>query len=156
MTLSDIDIIARRRAEFVAAFNREDITVMSDILSDDHIGMPPNRPALNGIDDCRAFWRAGFAAAESRFSTTAESLEVVGDLAVDRFRWSVDSAPRNGGEPIHDEGKNIWIWRRQPDGAWKLAQAIWNSEPAQAGCGRARRPPLCPRSLPRIAKRSAY
>ena len=133
MTPSDIDIIARRRAEFVAAFNREDITVMSDILSDDHIGMPPNRPALNGIDDCLTFWRAGFAAAESRFSLTAESLDVAGDIAVDRFRWSVDSAPRNGGEPIHDEGKNVWIWRRLPDGAWKIAQAIWNSELAQAG-----------------------
>jgi ketosteroid isomerase-like protein len=131
--MSDSETIARRRAEFVAAFNREDTTVMSDVLSDDHIGMPPNRSALHGIDESRAFWREGFNAAESRFSVFPEKLEISGDIAIDRFRWGVDSAPRSGGEPIHDEGKNIWIWRRQSDSGWKLAQAIWNSDRPQAG-----------------------
>ena len=131
--MSDSETIARRRAQFAASFNREDIAALSDLITEDNVAMPPNRPALRGKDENRTFWREGFAAAESRLSIVPETLDVSGDIAVDRFRWSMDSAPRSGGEPIHDEGKNIWIWRRQPDGGWRLAQAIWNSDLPKSG-----------------------
>lgn len=131
--MSDSEIIARRRAEFAAAFSRADIPALSRLLTDDNVAMPPNRPILRGIDESQALWREGFAVVESRFSIIPERLEVAGDVAIDQFRWSMDSAPRVGGPAIHDEGKNIWIWRRQPDGDWKLAQAIWNSDLPQAG-----------------------
>src|SRR5262249_7561841 len=106
---------------------------MAALLTDDHIGMPPNRPPVRGKDASREYWREGIAAATSRFAVASEELEIVGDLAVDQFRWTIDSTPRTGGGPIHDEGKCIWLWRRQTDGSWKVARAIWNSDLASAG-----------------------
>ena len=131
--MTERDTISRLRTEFVDAFNGEKIEAMAAILADDNISMAPNRPVMRGKDSARQFWREGLAIASSRFAVVPEELEIAGDVAVDQFHWTVDSTPRTGGNAIHDEGKCIWIWRRQPDGSWKVARAIWNSDLATAG-----------------------
>ena len=130
--MSNREIIEQRRTEFVAAFNREDIDSMERYATADTVSMAPNRPAIRGIEAQRAFWRDGFAAAKSLFFILPEELEVMGDLAIDRHRWVLDSMPRRGGRPVHDEGKGIWIWRRGDEG-WKIARSIWNSDLSHAG-----------------------
>jgi ketosteroid isomerase-like protein len=94
--------------------------------------MAPNRPAIRGLEAHRQFWRDGFAAAKSLFFVFPEGLEVAGDVAIDQHRWVLDSMPKRGGRPVHDEGKGIWIWRRQEDGGWKVSRAIWNSDLSRA------------------------
>ena len=130
--MSDKEIIDRRRAEYVEAFNREDIVAMSGYAAADAVGMAPNRPAIRGIDAHRQFWREGFAAAKSLFFVFPEELELLGDVAIDQHHWVLDSMPKRGGRPVHDEGKGIWIWRRQGDGSWKVSRGIWNSDLSRA------------------------
>lgn len=126
--MSDSETIARRGAEFIAALNRQDIPVLSDMRADDCIDIPPNRPAIKGLSAIQAFWREGFAQVETRFTIFPEQLEIGGDIAVDRFRWTTESAPLSGGPSTRDEGICVWTWHREKDGAWKIAQAIWNSD----------------------------
>jgi len=133
LAVNDRDIIEQRRAEYVAAFNREDVAAMSGYTAGDAVGMAPNRPALGGVDAHRQFWSEGFAAAKSLFFVFPEELELMGDVAIDQHRWVLDSMPKRGGRPVHDEGKGIWIWRRQADGSWKVARGIWNSDLPRAG-----------------------
>jgi len=33
-----------------------------------------------------------------------------------------------GGKEVKDTGNSIWIMQRQPNGSWKIARAIWNSD----------------------------
>ena len=126
--MSDREVIEQRRAEYIAAFNREDIAAMSQYATDDTIGMAPNRPSIRGLEAHRHMWAEGFAAATSIYYIYPEQLDVSGDVAVDQHRWALDSTPKRGGKPLHDEGKGVWIWRRQPDGSWKVERAIWNSD----------------------------
>ena len=126
--MSDSEVIARRGAEFIAALNRQDIPVLSASRAEDCIDIPPNRPAIRGLSAIQAFWREGFAQVETRFALLSERLEVAGDIAVERFRWTAESAPLSGGPSTRDEGIGLWTWRREKDGAWKIAQAIWNSD----------------------------
>jgi ketosteroid isomerase-like protein len=125
--MSDSEIIARRRAEFLSAFNRQDVAAMARVRADDSIDVPPNRAPVRGLSAIQAFWREGFAQAETRFSLVPEQLEIGSDVAIDRFRWTLEGAPRNGGDSFRDEGTAIWTWRRQK-GDWKFALAIWNSD----------------------------
>lgn len=126
--MSDSEIIARRGAEFVAALNRQDIPVLSALRAEDCTDIPPNRPAIRGLSAIQDFWREGFAQVETRFAIFPEQLEIGGDIAVERFRWTVESAPLSGGSSTRDEGVGVWTWRREKDAAWKIAQAIWNSD----------------------------
>jgi ketosteroid isomerase-like protein len=132
-SVNDREVIERRRTEYVEAFNREDIVAMTGYAAPDAVGMAPNRPAIRGIEAHRQFWREGFAAARSLFFVFPEELEVLGDVAIDQHKWVLDSMPKRGGRPIHDEGKGIWIWRRQMDGSWKVARGIWNSDLSRVG-----------------------
>jgi uncharacterized protein (TIGR02246 family) len=129
---ADRAAIERRREEFVAAFNREDLAAMEGYATADTVSMAPNRPATRGIEAQRAVWSAGFAAAKSLFFIFPDELEVLGEIAIDRHRWVLDSMPKRGGRPVHDEGKALWIWRRQKDAEWKVARSIWNSDLSHA------------------------
>ena len=131
--MSDRETIERRREEFVAAFNREDIAAMERFASDDTIGMGPNRPAIRGIQAQRTLWSEGFRGGEIALFYLSRRAGGLGDVALDRHRWVLDSMPKRGGRPVHDEGKGVWIWKRQADGSWKIARAIWNSDLAHAG-----------------------
>ncbi len=126
--MTDSEAIARRGAEFIAALNRQDIPVLSDMRADDCIDIPPNRPAIRGLSAIQGFWREGFVQVETRFTIFPEQLEIGGDIAVDRFRWTTESAPLSGGPSTRDNGVCVWTWRREKDGAWKIALAIWNSD----------------------------
>ena len=128
MSVSDRDIIERLRAEYVDAFNHQDIRAMKAYVAADIDAMGPGRPAIRGIDAQVQFWHEGFAAARSVLFVLPDDLEVIGDVAVDRHRWVLDSLAKRDGRPAHDEGKGIWIWRRQADGGWKVVRSIWNSD----------------------------
>ena len=129
----DREAISRARQDFVDAFNSEDDEALAAILTDDHVKMPPNQPPLRGRAASRSFWRKGWAQAASRFTATPGQLKITSDVAIDEFYWTMESLPRDGGSPVRDEGRSVWLWRRQPDGSWKLARAIWNSDLADPG-----------------------
>ena len=130
--MGDSEVIAARRDAFLAAFNRQDIEAMSELLTDDMVAIPPNRPELVGLEASQAFWREGFAAVNSVFGLTPIRLQVAGDLAVDRFAWTMDTTPHEGGDTMRDKGGCVWAWRRE-GGTWKLSWAIWNSDLPEPG-----------------------
>lgn len=126
--MSAHDEIMSRHQSFIAAFAAEDYTGMREYLTEDHVGMAPARPQMIGRDDAEAFWREGFEMAKSAFTSHAEDVTVLGDTAIDRFGFVMKIEPRDGSPAIRDEGKCLWVWRRESDGAWRLAAAIWNSD----------------------------
>ena len=101
---------------------------MTGYVAPDIDAMAPGRAAIRGIDAQLQFWHEGFAAARSVLFVLPDDLEIIGDIAVDRHRWVLDSLAKRDGRPSHDEGKGIWIWRRQADGGWKVVRSIWNSD----------------------------
>ena len=129
--MGDSDVIATRDA-FTAAFNRQDIEAMSELVTDDTVAIPPNQPQLVGLEASQAFWREGFAAANSVMAIRPIQLDLAEDVAVDRFAWTMDSTPHEGGDTVRDKGGCIWIWRRE-GGTWKLGCSIWNSDLAEPG-----------------------
>jgi len=131
--MSDAETIAARRSAWCDAFNAEDIPAMSDFVTHDHLAMPPNQPQRHGLDAAHEFWREGYAMAKSAIDVRPQTLDVAGDLAIDRFDFDMTSTPRDGGSGVKDTGKCMWVWRRESDGEWRVWTAIWNSDLAQPG-----------------------
>jgi ketosteroid isomerase-like protein len=69
--MTESDVIARSRVEFLDAFNRDDVEGLAGLLTDDHVGMPPNRPAIVGKEGSRAYRQQGIAVAQSHFSISS-------------------------------------------------------------------------------------
>ena len=92
--------------------------------------LPPGEHAVVGTQAIRAWAAPFFERYDLHESSDEREVEVAGEWGFIRAHWTWTLQPKDGGEAATDSGKSIWIVRRQPDGSWKIARAIWNSDPA--------------------------
>jgi len=55
---------------------------------------------------------------------------VDGNLAYQRGTFTVDATPRAGGNTTKSSGNFLRIYRRQPNGEWRMTRDMFNSTPA--------------------------
>jgi uncharacterized protein (TIGR02246 family) len=124
--LEDVD---RTRDAHVAALNAGDAEGWVACFAPDGAQMPPNEPANLGRERIRA-WSSGMLAAfRAEFSLHVDEVELTGsDWAFERGTYTIALTPRAGGSPIHDTGKYLTLYERQPDRSWLMARDIWNSD----------------------------
>jgi uncharacterized protein (TIGR02246 family) len=92
----------------------------------DAVIMPPNQPTVQGRDAIRD-WYASFPPV-SEVELPIVELDGWGDIAYARGTYSLTMVIEGAPEPIMDMGKNLAIWRKQPDGSWKIAVDTFNSD----------------------------
>jgi ketosteroid isomerase-like protein len=124
---SDDEAVRAASRAWDRAHNAGDAAALGRLYAENAVSMPNNRPALEGRlaieDDFRSF----FKDVAATHATTIVSLEISGDLAVERGRYELSSTAKAGGPPTIERGKHIVVRRRLPDG-WKIAWEIWNTD----------------------------
>jgi ketosteroid isomerase-like protein len=121
------DEIARRRADFVTAFNREDLASLEQLCTDDIVMLPPNQPPISGIRDALEWWSVGFQAGRTTVTIVPCELYVSEGWAMDWFDWSVKIVPVTGTVPIVDSGSSFWVWRLRDRDGWRILRSMWKS-----------------------------
>lgn len=101
--------------------------------ADDASWLPPNAPIAKGKDAIRAGWAALLASPGLTIDWQITKLEVArsGDLAYTLFAYQM-SMQGPDGKPISDHGKDMAVWKKQPDGVWKMVADTFNSDGAMA------------------------
>lgn len=99
---------------------------VSTYYAEDGTIMPPNMPAVSGRAAMVAFFQA-FPPYEN-FETKIIRLEGQGDWAYARGTYTMDILLPGADAPLKDSGKYIEIWKKQPDGGWKVYLDIFNSD----------------------------
>ena len=91
--------------------------------------LPPNTPILTGSEAIRQ-WTSELVAnpgfAVSWQPTTVE-VSTAGDLGytVGTYELTLHDVK---GNPVTDRGKYVTVWKKQPDGKWKVVADIFNSD----------------------------
>ena len=49
--------------------------------------------------------------------------------AIEHYNGVMAVTPKKGGPILEEHVRGIHVYRRQPDGSWRIAQDIWNAEP---------------------------
>ena len=97
--------------------------------SDDAIVLPPNTASATTREAIRNAWKDLLAI--PGFAITWKPIRVElgksADLAWVSGTYEVTMNDPTG-KPIHDRGKYLEVWKRQPDGNWKCGADIWNSD----------------------------
>lgn len=122
--------IEAANTRYVDALKRADTTAAAAYYADDAVSLPQNQEAVRGHaaiskglgEDARAM-----RVTDAKFTT--EDVMVGGDLAVETGAYDI-TMQQTTGEDIKDKGKYITVWKRQPDGSWKIVRNIYNSNPA--------------------------
>ena len=125
----------RIRRETEAAENESSVERMRVHMAEDVVMMAPNIPAVTGATNAAQAMRQFFAAFEVQIHYTSSEIVVTGDWAFDRGVYSQTLTPTQGGTPLRETGKYLWLYQRTPDGSWKQARVIWNSSDPLSGRG---------------------
>ena len=89
--------------------------------------MAAGQPAVTTREGLRDVAQAGFSSWRSNIQITPDEIVLSGDWAFARSHISGSVAPIAGGESIQIDMKQIVLYHRQPDGGWKIARLIGNS-----------------------------
>ncbi|TKJ35285.1 MAG: hypothetical protein CEE38_15775 [Planctomycetes bacterium B3_Pla] len=126
---ADIAAIEEVLNQYAVTANAGDLEGWLSLHADDVVKMPPDAPAIFGIEDLRA----NFAPAFENFNTSCviypEETYVDGDMGYARGNYSISITPKAGGETIDimTDGKYLTLCKRQPDGTWKISHDCYNS-----------------------------
>lgn len=125
---ADLEAIGGLREVYAAAVNAGDVDRLTDSFTEDAVVMPPNEPVVTGYEAIESWFEANFEQFTTELRVSSDEVEVVDGWAFDRGTYTLTLTPKAEGEPTEDNGKYIDILQKQPDGSWKYARSIWNSD----------------------------
>lgn len=130
---AEIDSLGR---EWEDAANRAEVERLVEIYAPDAVILPPGGPVIQGSETIRELFRQEFERFDTKLAFTTQAIEVDGDMAFRRGRYVWRGTPRLSGQAVETTNKFLEVWRRQPDGSWRIAVDMWNpSEPVPGGVG---------------------
>ena len=122
------DPISPYRQAFIKAAKAGDVDALVSLVSDDVVSMSPNDTTVYGISEYRAWWEEYFQYFRfTAFNWPERDVVVNGDFATEHSTYMLAIVPASGGGRMRDDGRSLTIWKRQPDGSWKIWQTMWNS-----------------------------
>lgn len=113
-------------AAWVSAANRGDWKEAVKVWAPDLIGWYPGMPDDTYPREVERAARAG--PPRTTYQVDVREVIVSGTLAVVRDVWTF-STKNASGAPTVEKVKSFEVWRRQPDGRWKISRWISAPEP---------------------------
>ncbi|HEX6997450.1 MAG TPA: DUF4440 domain-containing protein [Gammaproteobacteria bacterium] len=129
----DLAAIADFNRRYLEAINAEDIEALGHLTTEGHVMLPPNRPPIVGKAANDEANRRAFEQFDFEETWTPEETEVDGDLAYQRGTFVVVATPRAGGEKRESRGSFLRIYKRQPNGEWRMIRDMFNSDGSTGG-----------------------
>jgi ketosteroid isomerase-like protein len=104
------------------AYNRGDAAGCVAVFGEDALMLPPNQPMVRGKKAIEELIQGWIDQIGGTISNPMMEFGVAGDLAyqVATYAFQDTKTP--------DQGKFVEIFRRQPDGSWKVYLTIYNSD----------------------------
>ena len=137
---SDMDVLLANHQRLVAASKAGDVAMFGSLFSDDAVLMAPNEPTLYGKAEVKEWIEEYFQHFNIvALTDTERETTVVDGWAMERWGYMVAILPVSSSEfeRIRDDGRWFIIWKREPDGAWKMSQVMFNSiRPVGSGTSR--------------------
>ncbi len=126
--MSEIEAANALLEQWIAAVNAGDIDAWLATLADDATVMPPNEPAVTGKEALGPWMvQTFFDPFNVQLSCTFDDVDPAGDMVFARGSYDLSLAPKDGAQVIEDSGKFVNVFKRQQDGSFKYAIAMWSS-----------------------------
>jgi len=113
------------------AANEKDFATMAGLYSEDAILSPPNHDPVSGRAAIQEYLATFPPYADMQ--TSPAEVEGRGNLAYAWGGFTMTITLPGAGGPIMERGKYLEIWRKQPDGWWRISRDIFNSNLPAAG-----------------------
>jgi ketosteroid isomerase-like protein len=122
---ADVNAIRAQSEAFQKSIRESNWTGFADFYTSSTQLMPPNGPTVTDHPGLVA-WGKAFPPITT-FTLKQVTVDGQGDLAFVHGRYNLVMQPP-GAPTMPDSGKYIEIWRKQPDGGWKITHDMFNSD----------------------------
>jgi ketosteroid isomerase-like protein len=103
--------------------------------AEDAIEMPPSEPLVRGKEAIHqrnaTLMQSGIRVKSMRFTPT--NVQAANDVAYEVGTIECTGSLGDGLPDVDYTGKYIVLWKRQPDGAWRITADIWNADAPMPG-----------------------
>lgn len=114
--------LAALRQDYMDAFNRGDAAAVAALHTEHSVSMPAGMPSVVGREPIRQLMESSLAGAPPGFTFRFEASEVrIAD------GWAVERGVTKADGPF-PAGKYVMLYERDPDGRWRIAWSITNSD----------------------------
>jgi uncharacterized protein (TIGR02246 family) len=107
----------------------KDVEGYLSFFAEDALSLPPNAPMLTGKESMRKDLSEAMASPGFALSWQANKVEASrgGDLAysIGTYQGTMNDAK---GKSVTERGKYVTVWKKQPDGKWKVVVDVYNSD----------------------------
>jgi uncharacterized protein (TIGR02246 family) len=125
LTPDDVAAIERAADAYVVAMKGRDWQLVAQTFTEDATRIPPHEEPHRGRDAIQA-WLGGIAELIT-YDLTRDVVDGANGFAYARGRYAIELRPEGAPAPISDDGDFLEVWRKERDGAWRVAEAIWNT-----------------------------
>lgn len=119
--MTDEESIRNLQIEWFRATMNGDIATVEDLMTDDVVFLTPGRAPFGRQEFIESFQAMKQHVA---MNCAGEYIEVVvdGDLAYALARLDITVTPKNGGDVKKLAGNALSVFKRMPDGKWRLSR----------------------------------
>jgi uncharacterized protein (TIGR02246 family) len=126
----DIDAIKQLAGAWRAGWLAGNADALVSLYADDPVLMPWGQPTVFGKDAIRALYQSVFKEYTIKSQIRLMDVEVSGDLGYFWCTYALTATAKAGGASREEEGKSVFIVKREHGGTWKIARLIDNSDRA--------------------------
>jgi ketosteroid isomerase-like protein len=129
--MDDVYAINLAKSHYREGFNTADVERVLSAFAPEFTDMSDGRPyrsRANAAPELRQFLARLFAEYQPKLNVIINAISVFGDNAYDYGWHEFTLMPRNGGEPLYRRTRYLELWRKQPNGDWRISKFIDNSD----------------------------
>jgi ketosteroid isomerase-like protein len=124
---NDVAKIKQTLRQFSAACTAGDSDGVMKTFANGVVFMPPDSPRISGKRAVGAWAQtAVFDQVRQKLRVDLGHAEISGAQAWVTGSFRLEITPKAGGSTVKGMGKHMAVFKKQKDGSWKYAQAIWN------------------------------
>jgi ketosteroid isomerase-like protein len=119
------------KTEFREGFNLGDAARILAITDPDLVNFSSEQPSgfgKSGLDHLAIRLQSLFEQFAVELAVIVVEIRIQGDVAYDYGWHDLTLTPKNGGAPIHRRDRYVDIWRKNPQGNWKLWMYMDNQD----------------------------
>ena len=121
----DAAAIDQQLRQWTEDFNAGRVETVCDLFAPDLIANYRGQPEMGFDTLCSALRRALTAGPRDyRYTLELNEIMVSGDMAVVRLIWHLTVTDTETGATVTSSDRGIDVFRRQPDGQWRIARYI--------------------------------
>ncbi len=124
----EVEALIRRIGEkWALHWNAHELDKLVECYAPDAVYMPPHHAAVHGKQAIHEYLQGPLKHGVTGLTYDVTYIRHSGDLAYDVGRYTM-TVPHKGGGTRQDKGKYLTVWKRQPDGGWKIVADTWSSD----------------------------